>query len=486
MRDYRKWKRGSLKVVNLQLDAANPRIPRGRGIHEQRDLIAELVEHDNVYDLAKAISTDGYFPLEYLIVIEDDGKTIVVEGNRRLAALKLLINPELAPEDNVKSFRSLSSKVALDMIEKVPVIYAPTREAAAPLIMQKHTRAQVDRWSTLQQASFYKTLAESGLSLSELAEEYGRPQSEIAGFLRTDTMYAIACSLEYPDDVAKIVRDPRQFSAAMLQRLLDMSKVREFLGIEFHDQVKLVGKVNTKEFKKAYARIITDIANEDIDSRKINTVEDAEKYLAKLAPVKPKKSTTEKFGAKDFEIDVPDLATGSGKTSTKMPPKKRRSQTMIPTGVRCELDDQRISDIFNELRRLKTDSFPNACAVLTRVLLELAVGEYLEATKEIKPLLDKAKRDGKPHGWYPTLKQMMGALLKLDAVKTSMRTLAWKKINRLVASKDSLLSLESMDAFVHNNFDNPSPRELASLASALEGLMVVILQPPPPPSKPTK
>lgn len=487
MIDYRKWKKGNPKVTSLQLDPLNPRIPKGRGILDQRGLIAELVEHDKVYELAKSIVADGYYPLEHLIAVESDGKAVVVEGNRRLASLKLLINPELAPDEKAaKSFRMLSNKIALDAIDKVATIYAPSREAAAPLIMQKHTRQQVERWSTLMQASFYKSLAESGQSLEALAEEYGRPPSEIAGFLRTDTMYAIACSLDYPEDIATIVRDPRVFPAAVLQRLLETPKTREFLGIEFRDQVELVGKVDAKEFKKAYARIVTDIANGDVDTRTLNTVDDVEEYLRGLAPVKPKKPTaTKKFNSDAFDISVPDIVKGKG---PKASPKKaartsRPSQTMIPAGVRCNWKNQRIVDIFNELRRLRMDTHPNACAVLLRILLELTTSEYLEATGGITPLLTAAAKKGRPKDWYPTLRQMLAQLMKDTAVNGAMKTMARKRVNRLIAAQDSVLSLDDMDGYVHSAYMHPTQRELTGLWQALEGLFEVILTPPPSPPK---
>ncbi len=61
MADYRTWPEKTVAVTTFQLDPKNPRIPAG-GELQQRDLIAELVEHDDVYDLARDISHDGYSP----------------------------------------------------------------------------------------------------------------------------------------------------------------------------------------------------------------------------------------------------------------------------------------------------------------------------------------------------------------------------------------------------------------------------------------
>ena len=63
----------------------------------KRALIEELIEHDDALDLAKDVADDGYSPVESLIAVVEDGKTYVLGGNRRLAALKVLLTPDSAP-----------------------------------------------------------------------------------------------------------------------------------------------------------------------------------------------------------------------------------------------------------------------------------------------------------------------------------------------------------------------------------------------------
>lgn len=180
MADYAKWTEKVVSVTSLLLDPQNPRIPPSGGTLDQRSLIAELVEHDDVLGLAKDIAENGYAPIESLIALvdEDDSKTYVLEGNRRLAALKLLLSPESAPESALRRVRSLAKLADLDSIRKVRVLHAPSRQAAAPLIMQKHTRQQIERWSPLMQARFYRTLATAGQrrgrSVENLRQHSGR------------------------------------------------------------------------------------------------------------------------------------------------------------------------------------------------------------------------------------------------------------------------------------------------------------------------
>ena len=99
MIDHSKWKELQLSPVNLQLDPKNPRIPHSGEDLSQPELIADLVENEKVYDLAKSIADNGYYPIEALIIVQENKEKLVLEGNRRLAALKLLISPEAAPEE---------------------------------------------------------------------------------------------------------------------------------------------------------------------------------------------------------------------------------------------------------------------------------------------------------------------------------------------------------------------------------------------------
>ena len=96
--------------------------------------------------LAKKIAdAGGLYPNESLVVVIEDGKKIVVEGNRRLASLKLLNSPDLAPEPMIARFRTLSHSIGQQAIEKVDIVVAPSRAAAAGLIVSRHTGDFVKR-----------------------------------------------------------------------------------------------------------------------------------------------------------------------------------------------------------------------------------------------------------------------------------------------------------------------------------------------------
>lgn len=484
MHDYSGWKEKAVNVTSLQLDPKNPRIPELGHEGTQREIVAELVQHDNVYELARDIADQGYFPTEVLIAVVENGANIVVEGNRRLAAVKLLLSPDLAPEDRIKRFRLLQGKVSPDSLRQVRVIVAPSREAAAPLIVNRHTGTGVERWKPAQQARYFRTFTEGGMSIEDVAAHLGVKQGELRDNLRTDTMYRIACTLDLPKETAEKVRNPRTFNASALERLVQSSKVTDFLGVKFDERGRAIGNIQPQEFKKAYGKMVTDIVDGKADTRTLHDSEKIENYLNGFGSDAPNRKRRGSFTSDSLlGTAAPPTArspAGSGRGGSAT---RRESPYLIPPDVKCRLKNPRINDIFRELRRLKVAEFENACAILLRILLELAVGYYLDRTKKIQPLLDKAQKQGKGSDWYPTLRQMLSAVL---AEKSEIPTLARKALNKMVSDNDHPLSLDKIDQFAHNRYVAPSEKELRKLWHMLEDFMKQMLQEPPAPPKPAK
>ena len=82
-------------VDDLHLDHRNPRLPEEFQELPQEELVCFVADEYDSLRIARSVAQFGYFPSEPLIVVEEDGVIIVVEGNRRLAALKLLNNADL-------------------------------------------------------------------------------------------------------------------------------------------------------------------------------------------------------------------------------------------------------------------------------------------------------------------------------------------------------------------------------------------------------
>src|SRR3989344_40579 len=96
--DTKKWKKGEVAIKDLSLWDENPRFPEEYFKKTEEELIKYLLARKElkIPDFVKEVANDFDLPqLEKIVVLELNGKKIVLEGNRRLAAYKLLANPAL-------------------------------------------------------------------------------------------------------------------------------------------------------------------------------------------------------------------------------------------------------------------------------------------------------------------------------------------------------------------------------------------------------
>lgn len=97
---------GHARALDLLLNRENPR-------HEPKQNQPEIIEHllndEQVDNLARHISEHGLNPLEIVAVFPDqEGNLIVAEGNRRICALQLLLDPQKAPPERRNRFGRLA------------------------------------------------------------------------------------------------------------------------------------------------------------------------------------------------------------------------------------------------------------------------------------------------------------------------------------------------------------------------------------------
>lgn len=98
----------AVSLNKLHLDALNP---RHDPLNDEDEIIAQLYKSEQVLSLAKDIVAKGALsPLDRTGVVELDGNPghyVVVEGNRRTCALKLLHDPQKAPDqDSRQAFQN--------------------------------------------------------------------------------------------------------------------------------------------------------------------------------------------------------------------------------------------------------------------------------------------------------------------------------------------------------------------------------------------
>lgn len=143
------WKIRLISVASLHPDSKNPRLGIASRGASPRELIQLLFAHDKAIDVAQSIALRGFFLNEPLLAIRENDKLIVVEGNRRLVALKVLRESSLLDDAIKRQVERLAMRIGnLDSIAKAPVIIAPNRRSTDRQIAGKHIGTPVLPWQS--------------------------------------------------------------------------------------------------------------------------------------------------------------------------------------------------------------------------------------------------------------------------------------------------------------------------------------------------
>ena len=115
--------------------------------------------------------------------MEENGEVVVVEGNRRLTALKLLTEPESRSLVEDDEWERLSAEVKLPKMG-IPVVRAESRDAVAPIIGYRHI-AGIQEWDPYPKAQFITQLIDTEKkSFSEVADLVGENEAEVRRLYR--------------------------------------------------------------------------------------------------------------------------------------------------------------------------------------------------------------------------------------------------------------------------------------------------------------
>lgn len=150
-------------VQDLLLDEENPRFASSILVKEstnkitQEMIIEHLLRYSDVIKLAQRINDVGELHgSEIITCIKKDDKFVVLEGNRRTCACKLLLDRKLIPEQYRNHFPFITEQTKANL-EKVMVTVYPNRESVQAYLSDRHI-AGVRRWSALEKNNYYMNL----------------------------------------------------------------------------------------------------------------------------------------------------------------------------------------------------------------------------------------------------------------------------------------------------------------------------------------
>ena len=225
-----------ISIDCLRLDPDNPRLPSRLGRGREDRILHWMLVNSSVTDLIRSIGEQGYFNGEPLLVVPlDDSNYTVVEGNRRLAALKLLRDPARA------TFRKATISTLVDEAREkipstVPCIIYDSRDEILEYLGFRHVTG-IKSWGPLSKARYLQDLSTSAQYENVEGDEKYRQLAKVIGS-RMDYVKRILAGLKLYDDIAQqgfynIEKlDETTLSFSLITTALANRHIVEFLGLE--------------------------------------------------------------------------------------------------------------------------------------------------------------------------------------------------------------------------------------------------------------
>lgn len=218
----------------LRLDRSNPRFTPGKMPVSLDDvgIIGNLALTADLNELIQSISQNGFIDVEPLIVQLESEFLTVLEGNRRLAAVNVLLDPDLA--SRVKIQVPPLPPQHRPSLEELPIYRVERRVDAEAIIGFKHINGP-RAWDSYAKAEFAANWLsrevdkKDGITLREIAERMGDSNNTLRRMVHAIFVLrqAATAGIWTIDD-----RSTKSFAFSHLYTGLSYPTFAEFLGIE--------------------------------------------------------------------------------------------------------------------------------------------------------------------------------------------------------------------------------------------------------------
>lgn len=429
---------GTFTLGQLKLDQENIRIGPDRK-PDQRATMKALVadQKQKLVNLALDLIDVGPSPGEPIWVIADPkqrGQFIVLEGNRRVCALKMLDNPALAADTEVASdFARLAKDFAAKPIRTLEGQIFASREDARPFIERRHMSATsgvaLQRWRSLRIAR---------------AAKGGRVRRSLI-------------VLDYLDDgsdefaeVATII-DAKSTS---VDRVLNAPAMRDALGVDIDRKKRSVTFESGDEIagRRLLRDVITAMVEPEFTFSRIRASGDRDEFVREFADrgVRSPTGSSAAGGTAAGGTGTATSTTPSGTRSRKRLVEPERATLAPKYGDRTfNVPGKRLNKLYNECRLIKLEGNENAAALLLRVFLELS-SEAILIEKAIALPPKHAGKGRSDWGEFGvTIEDKINAVLPL--IDTTPRTrMRLKPARTALADPHRSGSVDTLHAYFHN------------------------------------
>lgn len=373
-----------INIKDVSLDLENPRHEQ---YQSQDEVIEYLCKNEYIFALAQDIIEMGINPLESFALIPDtsgtssERKFVVAEGNRRLCALKLLEDPELAPRDEQKNFKKLSA--LWFPLTTIPAIIFPDRESVADWLERIHggTQGGIGRkaWSSEQKTRF------TGDAKNIMAQQL----------------------LDYAQEKEMISAEQRNNKLSTVQRFISNPLLRDALGLDNSKNDEIQRTRPQKDFDLLLAKFMEDLASGEINTR--FNAGDIKTYSQKLRNVE----------------DVSNEVIPPSPLREKTTPATRKNSVKPtkPTKPRCLETDRETEKILVKLNNYKLQKLYHSLLSLSAAehctLITIGLWAFMESLTAMN-----GRNDSTPFAHYLSKQKLTSYGLNDKALKQSIDRLA--------------------------------------------------------------
>ena len=444
-----------IAVSELDLDCENP---RHGVVADQEAALSRLVadQGEKIGRLAADIHDNGLSPSQLFIITEGAaGRYSVLDGNRRLAALRILDDPALLPAE----FRPTGF-----MGTVFEPGNQPNQVMCAIVRNRDEARLWLDRTHSGELAGIgtvpWSSTAKYRFNPGHPGGRHTASAITMLDWLR-QRLPADHGSRPHLDAV-------ESNSVTNLGRLAGDPDVRRLVGFDFHGGTVTLNDDSAAVIRRLL-RIIEDLAAGTTVTQ-LKQKPDRAAYVDELLGDDTSNPDTldlddnsgaDTDGAPSSTAAPGSSADGEAGTAAKAPTQSPRRQPPPHAFANIDLSPlhPRIRQLIDEVHTLNPDKHPNATAVLLRAIFELTATEYL---------VSKGRTPGEQTRLASNIRN---AMRELGITDDDDR---FRPLRTQLQQQFSIISVPNLHQYVHNVHAAPGKSDLNSIALAYRPLLEAI------------
>jgi hypothetical protein len=445
-----------IPIAQLLVDMENPRLddPQPSQLESIRTLVNG--QKSKIINLAKDILKNGLNPSDAMIVTlakGDNQRYLVLEGNRRLCALKIMENPDLVldlfPTATKKQIGELNLVYQKNPIGNITCAIVGDRDEARHWIELRHGGEQegagIVRWGAAETARFRQRFGQKEIHLQ---------------------------ILDYLEEKGALIPESRQsVPITSMKRVVEDRHTRDQLGYDMKDG-QLVISGDPQKMIDILTRVASDLSSGQVKTKDIYHKEDRVSYVDRImVEAEQGKSVTvneASVSPQPVSVDMTPSSVPTGEKGRKRQvPLGKNRPFLVPPKVKLVIHQPRINEIYAELKKLLIQEYPNSVAVLFRVFIELSVDDYINR--------NPAEFKKGPEDPLFTLNKKL--IEVADHLKANHKlTEHQSRAVRHAAQPDNFMatSVNVLNQYVHNPYFKPALDDLRSAWDNLQPFIYAI------------